>query len=159
MLVTAYLCAAAAVCDATPTRVFVLDGDTVVINQERIRLDGIDAPELKGKCDNEKRLANAARMRLGEIIDGSHLIVARKPIDRRGEFGEQRFKTDRYGRTLAPLLADGHDVGEQILREGLARKWTKKWDGRQEPWCQRASSVTGQIDGREVIGLLLDLAR
>lgn len=161
MIVTAYLCVAAAMCDPTPTKIFVIDGDTVSINQERIRLDGIDAPELKGKCANEKALARKAQYRLAELIDGSRLLVARTPVGaRKGEFGmEQRFKSDRYGRTLAPLIADGHDVGEAILREGLARKWTKKWDGRDEPWCQGKQSMRGEIDGQKVIGLLMGLAR
>ncbi|NTF18225.1 thermonuclease family protein [Agrobacterium rubi] len=160
MIVTAYLCATVAMCDTTPTRIYVIDGDTVSINQERIRLDGIDAPELKGKCTNERELARKAHHRLAELIDGSRLVVSRTPVGaRKGEFGmEQQFKTDRYGRTLAPLIADGHDVGEAILREGLARKWTKKWDGREEPWCQGKQSMTGQIDGQKVLGLLLRLA-
>ena len=160
MFVTAYLCATVAMCDATPTKVYVIDGDTVSINQERIRLDGIDAPELKGKCANEKELARRAQYRLAELIDGSRLLVARIPVGSgQGEFGmEQRFKSDRYGRTLAPLIADGNDVGEAILREGLARKWTKKWDGRDEPWCQAKQSMKGEIDGQKVIGLLMRLA-
>lgn len=160
MIVTAYLCATVAMCDVTPTKVYVIDGDTVSINQERIRLDGIDAPELKGKCANEKRLAKAAHYRLAELLDGSRLVVQRTPTrPRQGEFGmEQRYKTDKYGRTLAPLIADGSDVGEIILREGLARKWTKKWDGREEPWCQGKQSITGEIGAAEIIGLIYRMA-
>lgn len=161
MIVTAYLCATIAMCDATPTKVYVLDGDTVVINQERIRLDGIDAPELKGKCENEKRLAKEAHYRLAELIDGSRLVVERVPVrPRMGEFGlEQKFKTDRYGRTLAPLIANGQDVGDAILRDGLARKWTKKWDGRDEPWCMGRQSVTGNVDGHKLVEMLLKMSQ
>jgi endonuclease YncB( thermonuclease family) len=147
MIVTAYLCAAVSVCDTTPTRVFVLDGDTVVINHERIRIAGIDAPEVKGKCAEEKRLAAMATHLLARIVNGSQILIDRQP------------KPDRYGRTLAAVSADGRDVGEVILREGLARKWTKKFDYREEPWCLGGrQKVTGQIDGGKVIGLLLELA-
>lgn len=147
MIVTAYLCAAMSVCDPYPTKVFVLDGDTIVVNQERIRLAGIDAPEIKGKCAEEKRLAAMATNLLAQTLNGSRILIERQP------------KPDRYGRTLAMVTADGRDAGEIILREGLARKWTKKFDYREEPWCLGGRhKVTGQIDGGKVIGLLLKLA-
>ncbi len=39
--------------------------------------------------------------------------------------------TDRYGRTLAAIRVEGHDVGDILVSEGLARTWA----GRREPWC------------------------
>lgn len=134
MIAIAYLCTAISVCDLTPTKVFVIDGDTVSINQERIRIEGIDAPEMKGKCRNESHLARQAQALLANLINGSELVIARTEV-RQGT----GYKIDRYGRTLAPLIANGHDVGAVILQRGLARKWTKKWDRRAEPWC--ASSI------------------
>ena len=132
MFVTAYLCAAISVCDATPSRVAVIDGDTIVVNHERIRLAGIDAPEIKGKCAEEKRLAKLATELLAEVLADSRIVIDRQP------------KPDRYGRTLATVLADGRDAGEVILREGLARKWTKKFDYREEPWCQNSRPTVGK---------------
>ena len=35
----------------------IVDGDTVSINNYKIRLEGIDAPEMKQKCKKEKRTA------------------------------------------------------------------------------------------------------
>ena len=34
----------------------VIDGDTIKINGENIRLHGIDAPEMKQKCNPEKNV-------------------------------------------------------------------------------------------------------
>jgi endonuclease YncB( thermonuclease family) len=165
MFVTAYLCAAAAVCDPYPTKVIVIDGDTIVIRGEHVRVENINAPEIKGKCADEKRLAAMATERLASSLDGSQLVVMRHPTgtqrpDRSGlQDFEPEYEQDRYGRTLAPLIADGQNVGDILLSEGLARKWTKTWNRNEEPWCQGRRSVTGQIDSRKGIGMLLDMAQ
>lgn len=123
MIVTAIVCFGLAACE--PARVHVIDGDTVVVNDERIRVKGIDAPEIKGKCRNEKFLAAQATEMLSSLLDGRTVT-----IDRDGG--------DRYGRTLANVSTEEGDVGERILSAGLARRWTKKWNHRAEPWCLKA---------------------
>ena len=45
--------------------------------------------------------------------------------------GHLRQGADRYGRTLAAIRVEGHDVGDILVGEGLARTWA----GRREPWC------------------------
>jgi endonuclease YncB( thermonuclease family) len=56
----------------------VIDGDTVVVQAQvwigqaiefRVRLAGIDAPELRGKCDAERALAAQARDFLAARLD------------------------------------------------------------------------------------------
>ena len=107
---------AIAVCAAPPTpRVTcVVDGDTVWINREKIRLLDIDAPEMQGRCPAERALAIRARDRLVELLRGRDVEI-------------ERDGTDRYGRTLARL----GDVGEQLVSEGLARRW-----GDRRGWCR-----------------------
>lgn len=105
-----------------PVQVGVWDGDTIRIESrsiERVRIFNIDAPELDGKCGYENDLAFNSKSRLAEILQGQ-----RVQIQRQGE--------DRYGRTLAALSVNGRDVGDQLVREGLARTWS----GRREPWCR-----------------------
>lgn len=114
------LAAALPLCGAGKRITCVVDGDTLWLAGEKIRLDGIDAPEVEGRCQAERTLARRATLALSSLLAG-------KAIDLR------RTGTDRYGRTLAKVLADGRDVGEQMLREGLARPWT----GRRESWCGR----------------------
>lgn len=113
-LVAIWLCAACGTpCAQGRARVVaVLDGDTVVIDDERtIRLASIDAPELHGdipECGaREARDALAARV-LGRIV--------------RLRTSEQTC-TDHYGRTVARLMVDGEDIGQTLLSEGLACAW------------------------------------
>lgn len=91
----------------------VVDGDTVWINREKIRLIDIDAPEMHGDCPRESRLARASRDRLLSLMRTRHFT-----IERNGR--------DRYGRTLARL----GDLGKILVDEGLARKW-----GDRRGWC------------------------
>lgn len=78
----------------------VLDGDTVEIGSERIRLKGINAPET-GECG-----AQSAHDRLAE------LLAAGVRVDRRG--------TGDHGRTLAYLYAaDATAVHLDLARRGL----------------------------------------
>lgn len=96
----------------------VVDGDTLWLAGEKIRLEGIDAPEMDGRCETERALARRATMRLAQLLAGGGIELRRNGAD-------------RYGRTLATIDVDGRDVGERLVREGLARTWT----GRRESWC------------------------
>lgn len=104
----------------------VIDGDTVDINGERIRLATIDAPETGGRarCAYERDLGDKATARLRELLTDANIFIAR------GDLADGRL-IDRYGRTLAVVYADGQAVGAVLVQEGLARWWT----GRRESWC------------------------
>jgi len=104
----------------------LVDGDTVAIEGERIRIANIDTPEIHhAQCDAEKRLGLVAKRRLGELLAAGRIEV------HRGDPTTGR-KKDRYGRTLATVSVDGRDVGAVLVDEGLAREWT----GRRAPWCE-----------------------
>jgi micrococcal nuclease len=97
------------------------DGDSLrTPSGERIRVKGIDTPEIKGACAYERRLAAAAR----EFAAGQLRRAERVTLVRHGH--------DRYGRTLAYVLVDGKDFGDELVSRGLARVWT----GRRLSWCQ-----------------------
>lgn len=116
----------AIVCFSTacaPQQVVVIDGDTLIVRGEKIRLLGINAPELKGKCREENVRALRARSRLMKLLE-----AAQVDIDRNG--------FDRYRRTLASVSVAGTDLGHVLMREGLARKWVQHYSGQQEPWCR-----------------------
>lgn len=108
----------------------VLDGDTIAVRariwlgQElatRVRLSGIDAPELHGKCERERRLAAAARAFLAQ-----HL--ADRPVELRDvQFGKYA------GRVVARVVTNkGEDVAAALLEAGLARPYD---GGARRPWC------------------------
>lgn len=96
----------------------VHDGDSFIMERERIRIADIDTPELNGECPSEKALARRARDRLLAILNSAPF-----EIHRQGE--------DRYGRTLAIVTNNRGSVGDQLVGEGLARTWS----GRREGWC------------------------
>ena len=105
----------------------VIDGDTFVLGQERIRLKGPDAPELRSsRCLAERRMARKATIRLGELLMHEPIRIQRDGID-------------RYGRTLAYVYtADDQEVGEVLVAEGLAVKWKPgraAWAERAKYWC------------------------
>ena len=101
----------------------VVDGDTIWLGGEKIRLLGIDAPEIGSTADclKEKRTGRVATERMAAIVSSGAI-----ELRRRG--------TDRYGRTLAAVLVDGRDAGEVLMREGLA----VPYEGRATaaPWCR-----------------------
>ncbi len=108
----------------------VLDGDTIAVRahiwlgQEvviRVRLDGIDAPELRAACREERRLAEAARDFLRREIADARVTLRRI---RRGKYA---------GRVLAAVAtADGRDIARMLLDRGLARPYR---GGRRAGWC------------------------
>lgn len=108
--------------------VYVYDGDTVVIDGKRLRLAGIDSPEIgKYRCERERRIGFAARNRLRELITQAASLV----LDDTGE-------RDKYDRPLIRLLLDGRDGGELLISEGLSVKWypgAAAWEWRARHWC------------------------
>lgn len=71
-----------------------VDGDTLRCGSERIRLNGIDAPELPGHCRKGRSCAPgdplASQRALANRIAGQRLII-------------RRWGTDHYGRTIASV--------------------------------------------------------
>jgi len=99
----------------------VVDGDTFYYHGERIRVADIDAPEIhEPRCVYEANLGDPATDRLRELFnDGPFMIIAAEQDE------------DRYGRKLRVVVRDDWSLGETLVSEGLARRWT----GRRLPWC------------------------
>lgn len=101
---------AAAPATATAAETRVVDGDTVVVRGERIRIAHIDAPEAGqihlGTGADAGRAATAALRRfLDEAQDALEVV----PLE-----------TDRYGRTVAMLRLGPYDVGLTMVKMGMA---------------------------------------
>lgn len=108
---------------AVAASVRTIDGDTIEVDGETIRILNIDTPEIRhAQCDAERRLGEVAKNRVRQLLAGGTIGI------RRGDGGRM---TDRYGRTLAVVDIDGVDIGEQLIAEGLARPWT----GKRRSWC------------------------
>lgn len=112
---------------AASLAVSVVDGDTITVGGETIRIANIDAPETgRAKCDAERRLGKAAARRTADLVAAGVVVL------HRGDPATGR-KFDRYGRTLATVSVNGRDVGKVLVAEGLARLW----DGKRHPWCDK----------------------
>ena len=89
----------------------VIDGDTIEVGGERVRLHGIDAPEARQTCTaNGKEWAceREATFALAYEV-GHHWVTCR---------GNQR---DRYGRLIAFRQVGPYDLGERKF--GRAGRW------------------------------------
>lgn len=110
----------------TQTPVVVRDGDTIVVENIAYRLKGINAPEMSGKCERgkerEKKLAREAKDYLISLLLSGDVYVYPSGFD-------------RYKRILADVIVNDENVGDQLIKRGLARKWTQKWNKQAEPWC------------------------
>lgn len=108
----------------------VIDGDTIEDQTADItyRLQNIDTPETgsRARCTAEREAGNRATARARSLIASANAFAIR-PTGR----------IDRYGRTIAFVLVDGHDLGETLIAQGLARPWR----GRREPWCAADGSL------------------
>lgn len=109
----------------------VVDGDTLAVRARiwlgqdvavHVRLAGIDAPEMKGRCAEERALARAAR----------DALARRAAIGATVRLVEVR--TDKYGgRVIARVLdSSGADLGAAQLAAGLARAYAGR---ARQPWC------------------------
>ena len=99
----------------------VVDGDTFWLEGTKIRIADIDAPEVRDfKCGSEKQLGDRAAERLRVLLSAGPFELA--SIDR---------DEDVYGRKLRVVMRDGRSLGQQLVDEGLARRWT----GARRSWC------------------------
>ena len=109
----------------------VIDGDTfhakvhVWLGLEqnvKIRLRGIDAPELHGRCPGEPEAAAASRDYLAALLGGDSVQLTDIGVDKYG------------GRVDAAVrLPNGQDVGAAMLASGHARPMKRS----RVSWCRK----------------------
>ncbi len=116
----------------------VIDGDTLEVRaviwlgqvvSTRVRLAGIDAPELRGKCAREQALAERARAYLLARLEG-------------GDRARVRLRDIRYGKYAGRVLArvetaGGEDLGRGLMAAGLARPYAGR---ARTSWCEEAGA-------------------
>ncbi|WP_051602458.1 thermonuclease family protein [Hyphomonas atlantica] len=89
----------------------VIDGDTIEIHGERIRLDGFDSPERGSICGSVNVYKKAAFV-LSDFI-GQRTVIC----DISGK--------DRYDRKIGNCEAGGKSLAEFMVSEGWARDWPR----------------------------------
>ena len=110
----------------------VYDGDTFRANipdfpeligrNIGIRINGIDTPEIKGKCEREKQLALEAKQFTMNMLTKAKMVELRN------------LQRGKYFRIVADVYADGINVGDALVKEMLA----VVYDGgkKVKDWCQ-----------------------
>ena len=107
----------------------MIDGDTfeasaaIWLDQQisiRVRIAGIDAPELRARCDAERRGAEAARDYLAHRLEGTDVTLS-------------AVHYDKYGGRIDAVVADGSgDIARAMLHARLARAYD---GGHRDGWC------------------------
>ena len=98
----------------------VVDGDTIVLNGEKIRISGIDAPELKQMCMNGDEKVFCGKT--------AKMILVKKIGNQTPEC--IREGKDVYKRTLAECFINGVSLSSFLVRSGYAfayRKYSDKF--------------------------------
>ena len=92
----------------------VIDGDTLDIHGTRIRLWGVDAPETSQLCRGEDSLQYRCGAKAANDLDA---FIAERPVNC------VLISLDRYGRTVTTCSVGGADLGDWLVRNGLALDW------------------------------------
>jgi endonuclease YncB( thermonuclease family) len=113
----------------------VIDGDTLDVGGERVRLEGIDAPELAQTCPSrffgKWACGKAAARELHRQVDGRDVSC-------------QSRGTDKYGRTLGVCFVGARDVNAEMVRHGFAwafRKYSTSYVGEEADARSRHAGI------------------
>jgi endonuclease YncB( thermonuclease family) len=142
MVALAIAFASTAAAKATPidaADIRVIDGDTIRVHHKRpdVRLVGFNAPETRrATCAAERNLGGNATRRLRELVRAGNLdfesVACSCPA------GTEGTSKCNYGRRCGTLKANGRDVGETLIAEGLAVSFkcgATRCPATPRPWC------------------------
>jgi endonuclease YncB( thermonuclease family) len=91
-------------------RASVIDGDTIEIHGERIRLSGIDAIESRQRCAREDRIWACGKASAFALAD----LIGQTTVQCRSD------GRDRYGRLLAVCFKGAEDINRWMVSQGWA---------------------------------------
>ena len=119
----------------------VVDGDSLEIANEFlpqelklfVRIKGIDTPEKapRAKCEKENILAQKASNYTKNSIE--------KAQKNHQKITFSEIKWDKYGgRIVAKVMIDDNDLGQQLVRNGLARVY---YGEKKKTWCNNTPTL------------------
>ena len=104
-----------------PDDVRVIDGDTIRVfhNSPNVRLVGFNAPETRrAQCEAERELGAKATRRVRDLVQAGNLDF--EFVACACSRGTEGTLSCNHGRRCGTLKANGKDVGEILIAEGLA---------------------------------------
>lgn len=113
---------------------YIYDGDTVTFrciegfkcenNKIQVRVKGVDAPEIKAECKEEKLLARQAKQHTVRTLrDAKQIKLIIDYVD----------VYDRYDRLLAYVYVDGIGLHKSLIKRGYGREYH---GGKRVSWCR-----------------------
>ena len=111
------------------------DGDTItfdlpglhpIIGEKiSIRVNGIDTPEIRGKCEKEKYDAKQAKEVVADILKDAEQIILKN------------MERGKYFRIAADVIVDGENLADVVIEAGVAVRYdggkkTHKWCGEEK---------------------------
>ena len=108
------------------------DGDTITFNlpglhpiiseKINIRVNGIDTPEIRGKCEKEKYDAKQAKEMVTDILKEAERIELKN------------MERGKYFRIAADVIVDGENLGDMLVEAGMAVRYG---GGKKiHEWCE-----------------------
>ena len=106
--------------DVKSYEIKIIDGDTIHLNNEKIRFSGIDTPELQQTCSKNNEIIYCG-------IQARQLLIDKIGKNKVNCIREGK---DQYKRTLAECFVNDLSLSRFLVREGYAfayRKYSKKF--------------------------------
>ena len=126
--------------------VAVVDGDTIDVQlpqgTERVRLIGIDTPEIGRRGARDECYAAEARAALDELVYGRDVELRDDP---------SQGDVDAYGRLLRQVMVDGEDAALTLLRAGVGTEFTFRTPYADQQ-AYRAAEASAREDARGLWG-------
>ena len=107
--------------DADTFRVNIKGYPAIVGERVPVRVLGVDAPELRGKCESEKIQAREAKQFTVQALRSAKTIELRN------------MQRGKYFRILADVYIDGKNLADSLIKAGHARVYD---GGKRLGWCE-----------------------
>jgi len=108
------------------------DGDTIKFNlpslhpiigeRINIRVNGIDTPEIRGKCEKEKYDAKQAQQMVADILKDAERIDLKN------------MQRGKYFRIAADVIIDGENLSDILVEAGVAVRYGG--GNKNKDWCE-----------------------
>ncbi|GFO71605.1 micrococcal nuclease [Bathymodiolus japonicus methanotrophic gill symbiont] len=106
--------------DGDSFRADINDWADIIGKSVPIRILGVDTPEMRGKCEQEKFIARQAKQHAVALLRAGRVIEL------------TNIQRGKYFRILANVIIDGESLGDSLLSNGLARAYD---GGKRAGWC------------------------